>query len=46
MLTTQPVIRLALDSGRVTDVVMGSGELIAARKGVLLEPAATALIRK
>ena len=36
MLTTQPVFRLALDSGRVTDVVMGSGELIAARKGVLL----------
>jgi len=36
MLTTQPVARLALDSGRVTGVVMGSGELIAARKGVLL----------
>ena len=36
MLTTQPVARLALDSGRVTGVVMGSGELIAARRGVLL----------
>jgi 3-oxosteroid 1-dehydrogenase len=36
MLTDQPVARLALDSGRVTGVVMGSGELIAARKGVLL----------
>src|ERR1700751_5723136 len=36
MLTGQPVARLALDSGRVTGVVMGSGELIAARRGVLL----------
>jgi 3-oxosteroid 1-dehydrogenase len=36
MLTTQPVARLALDSGRVTGVVMGSGELIAARRAVLL----------
>jgi hypothetical protein len=36
MLTNQPVARLALHSGRVTGVVMGSGELIAARKGVLL----------
>jgi len=36
MLTSQPVVRLALDSGRVTGVVMGSGELIAARRGVLL----------
>jgi 3-oxosteroid 1-dehydrogenase len=36
ILTTQPVARLALDSGRVTGVVMGSGELIAARRGVLL----------
>jgi 3-oxosteroid 1-dehydrogenase len=36
MLTTQPVDRLALDGGRVTGVVMGSGELIAARRGVLL----------
>jgi hypothetical protein len=36
MLTTQPLARLALDSGRVTGVVMGSGELIAARRGVLL----------
>jgi 3-oxosteroid 1-dehydrogenase len=34
MLTTQPVARLALDSGRVTGVVMGSGEFIAARRGV------------
>src|SRR5215831_13540455 len=36
VLTSQPVARLALDSGRVTGVVMGSGELIAARKGILL----------
>src|SRR5215468_5072694 len=36
MLTNQPVAHLALDSGRVTGVVMGSGELIAARRGVLL----------
>ena len=36
MLTRQPVARLALDSERVTGVVMGSGELIAARRGVLL----------
>src|SRR5262249_37716845 len=36
MLTTQPVARLALDSGRVTGVVLGSGEHIAARRGVLL----------
>jgi hypothetical protein len=38
MLTTQPVARLALDSGRVTGIVMSSGELIAARRGVLLAP--------
>jgi 3-oxosteroid 1-dehydrogenase len=36
ILTNQPVVRLALDSGRVTGVVMGLGELIAARRGVLL----------
>src|SRR4029077_16470796 len=36
MLTTQPVARLELDSGRVTSIVMNSGELIAARRGVLL----------
>jgi 3-oxosteroid 1-dehydrogenase len=36
ILTTQPVARLALDSGRVTGVVTGSGEVIAARRGVLL----------
>ena len=36
MLTTQPVARLALDSGRVTGVVLGSGEIISARRGVLL----------
>ena len=33
---TPPVARLALDSERVTGVVMGSGELIRARRGVLL----------
>jgi 3-oxosteroid 1-dehydrogenase len=36
ILTTQPVARLALDSGRVTGVVTRSGEVIAARRGVLL----------
>ena len=36
MLTTQPVASLALDGGRVTGIVMSSGELIAARRGVLL----------
>jgi 3-oxosteroid 1-dehydrogenase len=36
MLTTQPVARLELDGGRVTGIVMSSGELIAARRGVLL----------
>ena len=36
MLTTQPVARLELDSGRVTGIVMSSGKLIAARRGVLL----------
>jgi 3-oxosteroid 1-dehydrogenase len=36
MLTSQPVARLALDSERVTGVVMDSGELMAARRGVLL----------
>ena len=36
ILTSQPVVRLALDSGRVTGVVMDSGELIGARRGVLL----------
>jgi 3-oxosteroid 1-dehydrogenase len=36
VLSSQPVVRLALDQDRVTGVVMGSGELIAARRGVLL----------
>jgi 3-oxosteroid 1-dehydrogenase len=36
MLTTQPVARLELDSGRITGVVISSGKLIAARRGVLL----------
>ena len=36
MLTGQPVARLAVDGGRVIGVVMGSGELIEARRGVIL----------
>jgi len=36
ILTGQPVARLALDSERVTGVVMGSGERVDARKGVIL----------
>jgi 3-oxosteroid 1-dehydrogenase len=36
MLTSQRVARLALDGERMTGVVMGSGELITARRGVLL----------
>jgi 3-oxosteroid 1-dehydrogenase len=36
MVVGQPVARLAVDGGRVVGVVLGSGELIDARKGVIL----------
>src|SRR5215472_15185709 len=36
MMTDQPIARLALDGGRVIGVVIDSGELIEARRGVIL----------
>src|SRR5204863_8641725 len=36
IMTDQPVARLAVDGGRVIGVVMESGELIEARRGVIL----------
>jgi phytoene dehydrogenase-like protein len=36
MLSGQPVARLAVSDGRVVGVVMASGELIEARRGVIL----------
>ena len=36
ILTNQNVRRLAVDNGRVTGVIIGSGEFIGARNGVVL----------